>query len=99
MGNATSHSISPLPVEQEKLFLCKAGLPLLDGALMLSMSRRTSQPVRLAFDSFLWHALQKQESGLQEYMDMAEGENGRIMMSLVTKKLTRMPVVEEEDEE
>jgi hypothetical protein len=32
-------------------------------------------------------------------MDMAEGENGRIMMSLVTKKLTRMPVVEEEDEE
>ena len=73
-------------------------MPLLDGALMLSMSRGTAQQVRQAFDTFLWNALQKQESGLQEYMDMAQGENGRIMMSLVTKKLTRMPVVDEEDE-
>jgi hypothetical protein len=31
-------------------------------------------------------------------MKMAEGENGRIMMSLVTKHFTRMPIVEENDE-
>jgi hypothetical protein len=95
---ALAQSLTVGARKQEKLFLCKAGLPLLDGALMLSMSRGTAEPVRLAFDSFLWYALQQQESGLQEYMDLAEGENGRIMMSLVTKKLTRMPVVEEGDE-
>lgn len=95
---ALSQSLIETAKNQEKLFLCKAGLPVLDGALMLSMSRGTAQPVRKSFASFLWHALQKQESGLQEYMKMAEGENGRIMMSLVTKHFTRMPIVEEDDE-
>ena len=95
---ALSQSLVQAAKKHDKLFLCKSGLPLLDGALMLSMSRGTAQPVQQSFDSFLWHALQEQESGLQEYMDMAEGENGRIMMSLVTKKLSRMPIVYEGDE-
>jgi hypothetical protein len=96
---ALSQSLVQASTKHNRLFLCKAGLPILDGALMLSMSQGTSVLVQQAFQSFLWHALQKQESGLQEYMDMAEGENGRIMMSLVTKRLSRLPVVPEEDEE
>jgi len=83
----------------DKLFLCKAGLPLLDGALMLSSSRATPPHVQQAFHLFLYNALQKQEGGLQEYMNMSEGENGRMMMTLVTKTLAKLPVVEEGDEE
>jgi hypothetical protein len=96
---ALANSLTEAAKKHDRMFLSKDGLPLLDSALMLSMSRGTSPLARQAFDSFLWHALQQQESGLQKYMDMAQGENGRIMMSLVTKKLTRMPVVQEGNED
>jgi len=50
------------------------------------------------FQLFLWHALQRQdEDGLREYMRLAEGENGTIMMSLITKRLAKLPVVDEEE--
>ena len=95
LGHALSHAAS----RHDRLFLCRAGLPLLDGALMLSCSRATPPHVQQVFDMFLWHALQRQESGLQEYMKMAEGENGRTMMGLVTKRLGKLPAVAEEEEE
>ncbi|KAL9182444.1 hypothetical protein ACHAXT_013096 [Thalassiosira profunda] len=47
-----------------ELFLCRAGMPILDGALMLAMSRSTARPdVRRAFRIFLWAALQMGRSG------------------------------------
>lgn len=96
---ALSQSLSQAAMNHDKLFLCKSGLPVLDGALMVSMSRSTPQAVQQSFHAFLWHVLKRQETGLQEYMEMAEGENGRIMMSLVTKKnfSNKLPVVVEEE--
>lgn len=83
------------------VFLCKAGMPILDGALMLSVSG-TSPSVQAVFHDFLWLALGvgDGQAGLDRYMELAEGENGRIMMTLATKTLAKIEevvVVEEED--
>ncbi|KAL3812159.1 hypothetical protein ACHAXA_000928 [Cyclostephanos tholiformis] len=106
------------------LFLCKAGMPILDAALMLAMSSSSSRSpnVQRAFQLFLWVALQmgghqvivdvveKKENfrgetnvgdltcchhdltspGLQKYIQLAEGENGRIMLKFVTYNLLKI---------
>ena len=96
---ALAQALSQAARAYDNLFLCKAGLPLLDGALMVASSRATPPHVQQAFHLFLWHALQRQEGGLREYMKMAAGENGTIMMSLITKRLVKLPVVDEGDEQ
>ncbi len=106
------------------LFLCKAGMPIMDAALMLAMSSSSSRSpnVQKAFQIFLWVALQmgghqgsddivEQDAGLegetivgnltsghrdlmspglQKYIQLAEGENGRIMMKFFTQTLMKI---------
>ena len=92
--------------KKPKLFICKHGTPILDGALMLAMSAPIA--VQKMFHGFLWIALgidQREEiaspsstvcrDSVSEYMTLAEGENGRIMMSLVTKTLRNISSVKD----
>lgn len=64
--------------------------------------------VRNLFGAFLWVALgievggnggggsrQRRGEGLAKYMELAEGENGKIMMGLVTKTLVKIDSVRE----
>ena len=91
------------------LFLCKAGMPILDAALMLAMSKSTRPNVQKQFQTFLWLALQMGKDndqgqrdgpmmsvGLDKYIRLAEGENGRIMMKFVTTTLAKIEDLEEE---
>jgi len=91
------------------LFLCKAGMPILDAALMLAMSKSTRPNVQKQFQIFLWVALQMgkdndqgqrdgpmMSAGLDKYIRLAEGENGRIMMKFVTSTLAKIEDLEEE---
>jgi len=91
------------------LFLCKAGMPILDAALMLAMSKSTRPNVQKQFQIFLWVALQMgkdndqgqmdgpmMSAGLDKYIKLAEGENGRIMMKFVTSTLAKIEDLEEE---
>ena len=92
--------------KRPKLFICKHGTPVLDGALMLAMSAPIA--VQKMFHGFLWIALgidQREELSspssticrdyVSEYMTLAEGENGRIMMSLITKTLRNISSVKD----
>jgi len=81
---------------REALFLCKVGMPILDGALMLSMTA-SNPDVQRMFHNFLWLVLQIGEGmkGVDEYISLSEGENGRIMMSLVTKTLSKIEEVDD----
>ena len=106
------------------LFLCKAGMPIMDAALMLALSSFSSRSpdVQKAFQIFLWVALKMgghqgnddaveqgaerteethvgsftashqdpMSPGLQKYIKLAEGENGRIMMKFVTQTLAKI---------
>lgn len=76
--------------ECKGLFRSKQGIPLLDGALMLAMSGPAT--VKVAYNDFLWLALDIGEGndGLHEYMKQSQGDNGKIMMTLVTKVLGQM---------
>ncbi len=101
------------------IFLCKAGIPILDAALMVAMSSSfvRSPNVQKAFQVFLWVALQMgshqrnnaikktmeriggghidgdvggndlMSPGLEKYIALAEGENGRIMLKFVSQTL------------
>jgi len=78
------------------IFICKAGTPILEGALILC--HQSAQNVQKMFHAFLWLALgigdkDSAHYGLSEYMALAEGENGKIMMSLVTKTLAKIESV------
>ncbi|KAL3763636.1 hypothetical protein ACHAWU_009060 [Discostella pseudostelligera] len=100
------------------LFLCKAGMPILDAALMVAMSSSLVRSVNVqkAFQIFLWVALQMgshqrnytinktmeriggghvdgvdlMSPGLEKYIALAEGENGRIMLKFVTQTLAKI---------
>ena len=85
---------------KQHLFICKAGTPILEGALMLAVSG--PDPTRRMFHGFLWLALgigdasmenQNNCFGLSEYMSLAEGENGKLMMRLVSKTLSKIKSV------
>ena len=91
------------------LFLCKAGIPILDSALMLAMSKSTRPNVQKQFQIFLWVALQMgkdndpgrrdgpmMSAGLEKYIKLAEGENGMIMMKFVTSTLAKIEDLEDE---
>lgn len=95
---AVAHSLSHAAknAQTEKLFLCKAGLPFLDTALMLSSTTAVTSKTQHAFHLFLWWAIQNQAGGLQTYMDLAPGNNGQIMMTLITKSLSKL-VVDKDD--
>lgn len=80
------------------VFICKAGTPILECALMLAVSSVSPANVQKMYHGFLWLALgigdkESAHYGLSEYMSLAEGENGRIMMSLVTKTLAKIESV------
>lgn len=80
----------------KSIFLCKAGLPILDGALVLSVSPLCAVDVQKMFHGFLWLALgvgEKDRDGLGEYMKLAQGENGVVVMSLVSKTLSSIECV------
>jgi len=84
---------------QPDLFLCRAGMPIMDAALMLAISTSSNRPnVQKSFQIFLWVALRMGKSaseddlspGLARYISLAEGENGPIMMRFVTQTLADM---------
>lgn len=79
-------------------FICKQGTPILEGALMLAVSSVSPTNVQKMYHGFLWLALgigdkESAHYGLTEYMSSAEGENPKIMMSLVTKTLAKIESV------
>jgi len=93
-----ARGLSMVAKKQPNFFVCKSGLPILDGALLLSMTTKMPD-VQRAFHLFLWWALlPEEEAGLKEYMKLAQGENGRIMMTLVAKTLQKMVHVDDEEE-
>ena len=80
------------------VFVCKEATPILEGALVLGETSILS--VKKMFHGFLWLALgigdkDSSNAGLSEYMKLAEGENGLIMMNLVTNKLARIRSIED----
>jgi len=79
-----------------RVFSGKPGLPIMDAGLMLAMSG--SPDVQQAFIQFLWYTLKVGDShdGLHEYMNISQGENGRIMMTLVTKILEKVEDIEDD---
>jgi hypothetical protein len=74
------------------LFRQKHGIAIIDSALMLAMSG--PQKVKLHYNEFLWRALGvgDGDAGLDMYMKQSHGENGKIMMTFVTKVLSEMEV-------
>lgn len=78
-------------------------------AMSSSTARPT---VQKAFQIFLWVALQigqddfissddcshsnRMSGGLEKYMELAEGDNGGIMMSFLTKTLTKIENIDEQ---
>jgi hypothetical protein len=80
------------------VFICKGGTSILEGALMLAVSSVSPTNVQKMYHGFLWLAMgigdkDSAHYGLSEYMSLAEGENGKIMMSLVTKNLAKIESV------
>lgn len=80
------------------VFISKAATPILEGALMLAVSSVSPVKVQKIYHGFLWLALgigdkESAHYGLSEYMSIADGENGKIMMSLVTKTLAKIESV------
>ena len=80
------------------VFICKAATPILEGALLLAVSSVSPVNVQKMYHGFLWLALgigdkESAHYGLSEYMAIADGENGKIMMSLVTKTLAKIESV------
>ncbi len=78
------------------IFVSRTGTPILEGALILGFS--SPHAVQKMFHAFLWLALgigerESAHAGLSEYMSLAEGDNGLIMMNLVTKNLARIKSV------
>merc|ERR1712194_210903 len=71
-------------------FRSKGTQPLLDAALKNSMTGQ--QRVQLAFNNFLWLALDVKsgEDGLKRYTDEAMFENSKKMTSLFSKVLVRI---------
>ena len=81
------------------IFRGKPALPILDAALMLAVSG--PRRVQNAFNKFLYVALSVKDfdvsEELEEYMNISEGENGRIMMTLVAKTLKRLVGFDEDE--
>lgn len=75
----------------------KPGLPIMNGALRLALSG--SQRVQLPFNDFLWLALAigQGEEGLRDYETMAMFENVKTMRSLVSKVLSKIKDVPDEN--
>jgi len=78
-------------------FQSKSTQPLLDAALKNSMTGQ--QRVQLAFNNFLWLALDVKsgEDGLKRYTDEAMFENSKKMTSLFSKVLVRIKDVDIDD--
>lgn len=76
------------------LFTNKLSLPILDAALKNSMMGQ--QRVQLAFNDFLWLALDVKngEEGLDRYCSWSMFENAKQMKSLFSKVLTRIKDVD-----
>jgi hypothetical protein len=97
---AVARGLSHAAKTHPNLFLCKNGLAILDGALMLS---RTASDVSVqhAFHVFLWWALrmgdENSQAVIQNYMELAEGGNGRIMMNLISKTLCKLDTIREDE--
>jgi hypothetical protein len=115
---ALAHGLTSASRMHPNLFLCKAGMPILDAALMVAMSSSLVRSVNVqkAFQIFLWVALQMgshqrnytinktmeriggghvdgvdlMSPGLEKYIALAEGENGRIMLKFVTQTLAKI---------
>ena len=79
------------------LFSRKSTLPILDGALKCALT--SQQRVQLAFNNFLWLALNVQdgEDGLTQYCDIAMFEQSKKMKSLYSKVLIRIKSVDVND--
>ncbi len=80
------------------IFVCRAGTPVLECAMILSVTSK--EKIQKMFYAFLWLALgiggkDDANSGLSDYMELAEGENGLIMRNLVTKELSRIRSVQD----
>jgi len=98
------HNYNDHQMDNKHYFVTRTGTPILEGALMLASSSPVLA-VRNLFGAFLWVALgmdiggsggrQRRGEGLAKYMELAEGENGKIMMGLVTKTLVRIDSVRE----
>ena len=80
------------------VFAGKKGLSILDAALKLAMSG--VQRVQLAFNDFLWLALDVKggEDGLEAYLGIANFENSRSMKSLFSKVLVRIKSVDVDEQ-
>ena len=76
------------------LFARKSTLTIIDAALKCSMTGQ--QRVQLAFNDFLWLALNVKdgEDGLNRYCDEAMFENSKRMKSLFAKVLLRIKSVD-----
>ena len=79
------------------LFLNKIGQPYLEAALENAMSG--NQRVQLAYNDFLWLALNVQEGdeGIERFAEVAMFEKAKKMKSVYSKVLVRMKNVELED--
>jgi len=98
------HNYNDHQMDNKHYFVTRTGTPILEGALMLASSSPVLA-VRNLFGAFLWVALgmdiggsggrHRRGEGLARYMELAEGENGKIMMGLVTKTLVRIDSVRE----
>jgi hypothetical protein len=79
------------------LFRRKSTVPILDAALKCAMTAQ--QRVQLAFNDFLWLALNVKdgETGLNYYCDEAMFENSKKMKSLYAKVLSRIKSVDMTD--
>jgi len=89
---------------KEGVFMSKPGIQIIEGALMLSVSA-SSITVQRMFNAFLWISLgvgadRNNNSvvaggsdpgvGLSQYMSLAQGENGKIMLNTFTKTLSKI---------
>lgn len=79
------------------VFSGKEGLAIMDAALKLAMSG--TQRVQLAFNDFLWLALDVAagDAGLEEYASVANFDNLRTMRTIYSKVLVRIKNVGGED--
>ena len=78
--------------------MCKVVAPILEAALVLAVSATTE--VKKIYQAFLWIALgignkDTAQYALSEYLTLAKGENGKLMLSLVQKTLSKIESVED----
>ena len=80
-----------------KVFFCKEGLNVLDGALRLALSG--TQRVQLSYNDFLWLALDVKngDEGIDDYTNRAMFENSKSMKALHSKVLVKMKDVADEE--